>query len=85
MKKIQKLKTPHWQMRLKKWSGACDIFQYDREQIDYWKMMISNNGDIYYYTWGEPRRLMIWCSKSQLRSHLFKLYRQCDGDVKKIA
>jgi len=72
MKKIQKLKPPHWQMKLKTWDGTCDIFQYDKEQINYWKMMISNKGDIYYYTWEEPRRLMFWCGKSQLHSHLFR-------------
>ena len=74
--KIKKLKKPHWQMKLKTWDGKDDIFQYDKKDISYWKMMINNSGDIYYFTHETPRRLNIYCGASQLHSHLLKLYRQ---------
>ena len=84
MKKIQKLKTPHWQMILKKWNGESGCFQYSQERISYWKMMIEKDGTIYYMTQETPRKIRIWSPASKLHSHLLRLYRQGSGDIKKI-
>lgn len=72
-------------MKLKTWDGKCDIFQYDKSDINYWKMMINSNGDIYYYTMESPRKLNLYCSASKLHRHIVDLYRRGVSTVKKIS
>jgi hypothetical protein len=57
---------------LKKWDGRYERFQYPKEDIDTWGLMIDDSdGTIYYKSRGG---LAIWCPASRLRSHMVRLY-----------
>ena len=57
---------------LEKWDGRYEWFQYPKEDIDAWNLMIDDDGTILYKT--RDGQLGVWCPASRLRSHMVKLF-----------
>ena len=66
------------------WAGTEEVYQYSKSEIKYWRMMKSQEGDIWYFNHGTPRKLSFWCGGPDIVKHLARLYRQNNSSVTKI-
>jgi hypothetical protein len=63
--------------KMRPWNGKDKTgrFVMQADQLEYWKMQVDEGGTVWYYDWGTPRHLGVWCPSKMLTAHLAKLSR----------